>query len=70
METVLHLEAVRAATEDPIMARLLYTATPRELLAAVSNPPDWVLAGLNCANDADILPVALHTFLMDWRPPK
>jgi hypothetical protein len=30
--------------------------------------PDWVIAGLNCTDDKDILPVCIHTYLMDWRP--
>jgi hypothetical protein len=74
-EIFLPISAIEAMLNDPIMKELLGDyAWPRRILSEVSidvsrtSELDWVVAGLNCKNDADILPVCIHTFLMDWKP--
>jgi hypothetical protein len=53
---------------NEVINRLLYSFTPRKLLGEIENPPDWVLAGLNCTDDSEIIATCIHTFLIDWRP--
>jgi hypothetical protein len=30
--------------------------------------PDWAIAGMNCKNERDILPICIQVYLSDWRP--
>jgi hypothetical protein len=67
--TTLPLAAVEAMLQEPIIQILFCKLAYRhQYLASIINPPDWVIAGLNCHDDADILPMCIHVFLMDWKP--
>ena len=70
-ETCLPLAAIEAKNKNLLMRALINSLYPRRLLEMAykgGNDADWICAGLNCTNDADILNICEHTFLMDWRP--
>jgi hypothetical protein len=70
-EIFLPLAAIEALCNDELLGPLMLIKNLRQVLQVVSEHPpfpDWVVAGLNCKNDADILPMCIHTFLLDWRP--
>ena len=69
----LPLAAVEALCNERFFGALAGVINKRAVLESAlricgENPPDWVIAGLNCAKDEDILPICIHSFLMDWRP--
>ena len=70
-ETVLDLTAVEAMLKDPLMHALIVSDSPRRFMNTVERNvlplSDWLVAAVNCVDDADILPVAMHTYLLDWR---
>ena len=75
-ETVLPLAAVEAMCNDGRILWLMRTNEPRISIRSIAHEepdgssPDWIAAALNCTDDAEILPMAIHTFLMDWKPPE
>jgi hypothetical protein len=70
------LEAVQAYWKSPLMRALKNSINPRHFLQEMKEtyiftaPPEWIEAALGCAEDKDILPMAIHTFLMDWEAPQ
>jgi hypothetical protein len=72
MATELNYNAVKALVREPYFWGLINTDNRRKFLSPLpgENPPDWIIAGLNCTNDADILPMCIWVFLTDWEPPK
>lgn len=76
----LPLEAVEAMLENDVIAALFDRSADPEAQRnyldrlvdgwhnAGKSVPDWIWAAVNCAPDYIILPVAIHTFLMDWKP--
>jgi hypothetical protein len=70
-EIFLPLAAIEAMLKDQRLMLVVDADNPRQMLktlADLHDVPDWVIAGLNCKNDADILPVCVWTFLLDWKP--
>jgi hypothetical protein len=71
-QTVLPLAAVEAMLKDQDMKLIMLPVNrlriAQRLVNAATNPPDWLQAAASCHNDDDVLPVAMHTYLMDWRP--
>lgn len=70
------LAAVEAMCKDAILSILMLARNPRYLLQHANYifaergeaTPDWVIAGLNCQKDEDILPICIQSYLNDWRP--
>jgi hypothetical protein len=73
-KTVLPLAAVEAMAKDALMQEFLWSFFPQEWALSVVNmrteklTPDWVVAAANCKNEEDALAMAVHTYLMDWKP--
>jgi hypothetical protein len=71
-EPSLHVEAVRAMLKDLYMDAVMKSTDPRKMLVSVMQdfdyPPDWMVTGLACQKDEDILPYAIQSYLLDWRP--
>ena len=62
---VLPLKAVEDMCAE--MDLELMVGAPRTYLEALPEPkPDWAIAGLNCTDDREILPVAMQVYLSDW----
>lgn len=73
--TSIPLAAVEAMCKSSLTALFNPMANKREMIETISkyafigkSLPDWVIAGLNCTKDEDILPICIHSYLMDWRP--
>ena len=66
----LPLAAVEAMCKEKIFQELFIFDNRRLTLKLHMGeyPPDWMIAGLNCKKDEDILPICIHSYLMDWRP--
>ena len=72
MDTVLDIKAVEAMLKDIKMQRLLQTVAENAgfnwlWIAGTENRPDWIVSAMNCNNYDNVLPVAMHTFLLDWK---
>lgn len=72
--TSLPLAAVEAMCKSYAMQSLMATRNPRDTLSNYAKwhkiPPDWMIAGLNCQKDEDILPICIHSYLMSWESPQ
>jgi hypothetical protein len=77
-KTTLPLAAVEAMCQDWRMSRLMAVIRPTGTILGIIDEmnegsekvPDWILAGANCKDPDDILPMCIHTFLLDWEEPK
>ena len=72
-ETRLRLEAVEAMCNEIDLEEM--ARDPRGYVRYLAESPwfkkpwpDWFIAAMNCNDNNMILPVAIHTFLMDWMP--
>ena len=72
-QTVLPLQAVddllsnnviRNLLKNPVCMHRVYLLSMQEYLGV--GCPDYILAGLNCKNDDEIMSMSIHTYLMDW----
>jgi hypothetical protein len=64
----LPMAAVKAMCQDIDMEGLLLSDYPlKYILENCTSTADWAIAARNCQNEEDVLPIAIHTFLMDWR---
>lgn len=76
--TTIPLAAVEAMYKDKYMRRLVsYVGDWRGAIEELFHElwtsanimiPDWIFAARNCQDDDMILPIAIHTFLLDWKP--
>ena len=71
-EPVLSMEAVKAMCKEvpfnKTFRRIFLNSLVETRRMTNKIVPDWMIAGLNCTDGEEILPVCIHTFLMDWRP--
>jgi hypothetical protein len=70
-ETVLELRAVEAMLDNTKIQLLMSSYQParvaKRIMERTTNPPDFLVACANCT-DGNPLAIAIHTYLMDWRP--
>lgn len=70
------LQAVMDMYNDSIWKALQTKIDPRGFLewvagnyAEAGEPvPDWIMAGINCMSERDVLPVCTQVYLADWMP--